>query len=164
MSGSSLDHQQQEGDWGYQMSRVLSAPQPFVNTQDVFFTCICVCDCGCGVCGWLSVFNCLYCGHKQFVSLMMTGRERSKDMNGQTEGHVGVDGEVFRLSWPQVNQTEPGVRAGHQESSCRGCRDRYQPDILKLHLFVCLHNTKWKKFGQVKTKGKNRTVITDHVR
>lgn len=114
--------------------------------------------------GCLFLIYCLYCGHKQFVSLMMTGRERSKDMNGQTEGHVGVDGEVFRLSWPQVNQTEPGVRAGHQESSCRGCRDRYQPDILKLHLFVCLHNTKWKKFGQVKTKGKNRTVITDHVR
>lgn len=29
--------------------------------------------------------------------------EKRKDMNSLTEGHVGVDGEVFRLSWPQVN-------------------------------------------------------------
>lgn len=58
---------------------VLSAPLPFVNTQEgVFFTWTSVC-CGGGaaaaVYGFLFFFHCLYCGHNHelFVSLMTTG-------------------------------------------------------------------------------------------
>lgn len=41
MSGSSSDHQQQEGDWGYQMSP--KCRWPIVNTQDGFHLDLCVC-------------------------------------------------------------------------------------------------------------------------
>lgn len=83
------------------VTRVLSASQPFVNTQDDFFSLTFVC---------MVVVHCLYCGQKQFMSVMMTDMERNKDMNGQTEGHVGVDGEVFRSSWSQVNSEPNSIR------------------------------------------------------
>lgn len=41
MSGSSSDHQQQEGDWGYQMSP--KCRWPIVNAQDGFHLDLCVC-------------------------------------------------------------------------------------------------------------------------
>lgn len=55
-------------------TQVLSAPLPFVNTQEDVFSPGSECDCGCGVfvcvgiCFSFTVFN-----HKQFMSLMATG-------------------------------------------------------------------------------------------